>query len=271
MNQDHHLPEPIEQAIERIEDATAEARVLAPLVEEAERRSHWDLFRRFWPLLVVAALAITIVASGALNELSLANLERHHGEVAQFASQHPIWTRLALWAAIVILIITGLPGSPILTLAGGLLFGIVEGAAISVLGDTSGALILYALTRRSLRGNPSASPNALIGRLKSGFDAHPSSYALFLRLVPLFPFTAVSIALAWLNCRPRTFLWTTAVGLLPTAIVYAAIGDGFESALKQHQRLSLDLLGEPRFLLPLIAIGVLALVPVLLGWRKRKS
>lgn len=261
--------DPIERAVERIEDARDEARELEPLVAKAHVASRWQTVRRFWPLLLLATVAITLVSSGVLHELNLKNLQDHHGELQALAHANPLLVRFALWATIVVLIVTGLPGSPLMAVAGGLLFGIAEGALWSVLGDTSGALILYALTRRSLTdGNPST-PGVLIGKLKHGFANHPTSYCLFLRIVPVFPFSAVSIALAWLNCRWKTFLWTTALGVAPSAVVYAAIGDGFEAALKQHRALNLDMLSEPRFLLPMIGMGVLALLPVLMGLRKR--
>lgn len=267
----HHLPEPLDKAIERIGEARDEARELAPLVERAEAVSHWQTIRRFWPLLLLATVAILVLSSGVLSELTLSNLQARHLELVHAAAQHPVLIRLALLLAVVCLIVTSLPGSPVLAMTGGLLFGIAEGAAWSIAGDTLGALILFGLTRRSVRQDRPNTPGALIQKLKDGFASHPNSYALFLRLVPVFPFSAVSIALAWLGCHVRTFLWTTALGVAPSALVYAAIGDGFESALKEHRALNLDLLGEPRFLIPLIAIGVLALMPVLLGLRGKKQ
>lgn len=267
----HHLPEPIDKAIERIGEARDEAKVLAPLVEQAERVSHWQTVRRFWPLLLLGTIAILVLSSGVLSELTLNNLQARHVELLHAAAQHPVLIRLALVLAIVALIVTSLPGSPVLAMTAGLLFGIAEGAAWSVFADTLGASVLYLLTRRSVRQDRPSTPGALIQKLKEGFASHPNSYGLFLRLVPVFPFSAVSIALAWLGCHARTFVWTTALGVLPSALVYAAIGDGFESALKEHRALNMDLLSEPRFLIPLIGIGVLAMLPVLLGLRGRKD
>ncbi|WP_146151879.1 TVP38/TMEM64 family protein [Ahniella affigens] len=267
----HHLPEPLDKAIERIGDARDEARELAPLVERAEAVSHWQTVKRFWPLLLLATIAILVLSSGVLSELTLSNLEARHVELLHAAAQHPVLIRMALLLAIVSLIVTSLPGTPVLAMTAGLLFGIAEGALWSIVGDTLGALALFLLTRRSVRQDQPSTPGALIQKLKAGFASHPNSYALFLRLVPVFPFSAVSIALAWLGCHIRTFIWTTALGVAPSALVYAAIGDGFESALKEHRALTLDLLGEPRFLIPLIAIGVLALLPVLLGLRGKKQ
>lgn len=262
-------PDPLEQAIDRIGEARDEAKALAPLVEQAERVSHWRTLQRFWPLLLLAVVATLLVSSGVVKELSLENLQNRHGELSALATHYPLLIRLAVFFTIVTLIVTSLPGSPLLAIVGGLLFGIGEGAFWSVAGDTTGALILFWLTRRSLGQGAPGSPGALIGKLKAGFLAHPTSFCLFLRIVPVFPFSPVSIALAWLGCRWRTFAWTTALGVAPSALVYAAIGDGFEAALKEHRALSMDMLSEPRFLLPMIGMGVLALLPVLMGLRRK--
>ena len=62
----------------------------------------------------------------------------------------------------------------------------------------------------------------------------------------------------------------TLFGNLPSSLVYTAIGAGLDRTLAEHGTVSLSLLAQPRFLLPLAALALLALLPVFFGLRGRR-
>ena len=96
------------------------------------------------------------------------------------------------------------------------------------------------------------------------------SFAFFIRIVPAFPFGVASVALAWLGCRYRLFVLSSSLGVLPSSLIYSAIGAGVSGALANHEQISLSILAEPRFAIPLVALAVLALLPALLGFRRKQ-
>ncbi len=260
-----HAAEVVE---ERIEDAALESREIAPLVDEARRLPWWGHVRRFWPLLLIAAAATLFVLSGAWRELHLDRLDDHYTRLSLWSVAHPIGFRLGLVAALASLTAIGLPGGVVLVVMGGVFLGIFEGALYAVSADGIGATLLYFAARRTINDGDQKPSGALIERLRSGFARHPISYALFLRLVPVFPFGAVSVALAWLGCRYRLFLVTSMVGVLPSLVVYAALGSSIAPTLAAHLPIDTALFSQPRFLIPLVVLAALSLIPVLLGLRR---
>ena len=269
--QPHSLRDAITQIEDRIEhaveDAVHEAQELEPLVAQARRATWFGHLGRWWPLLLAAIMMIAIISSGALNELTIESLATRRLQLVAFADAWPIGSRIALLGATVLVVCAGLPGSAGLATVGGLIIGTWQSALLVTLGDAIGAAYLYFSVRRVIAGDRRAP--ALVESLRAGFARHPASYAIFLRLVPIAPFAAVSIALVWLGCSLRTFLVTSFVGIAPINTIYAWFGAGLAATLARHGKVSSAMLAEPRFMLPLIALATLALLPVLLGLRKR--
>jgi uncharacterized membrane protein YdjX (TVP38/TMEM64 family) len=117
-----------------------------------------------------------------------------------------------------------------------------------------------------------------VAKLAEGFRANAFNYLLFLRLVP-FPFWLVNLAPALFGVRLRTFLLATSIGILPATFAFATFGAGLGSVIAAHEAhytacvasgrtgctvdFDLSRVLTPTVLLALVALGVLALLPVL--------
>jgi uncharacterized membrane protein YdjX (TVP38/TMEM64 family) len=101
--------------------------------------------------------------------------------------------------------------------------------------------------------------------MEEGFRENAFSYLLILRLVPLFPFFLVNIAPAAFNVKLRDFALATFIGIIPGAFAYASAGAGLGAVIEKGGEVSLDgLLTDPKILTPIIALSVLALLPIVL-------
>lgn len=260
-----HAAEAIEQ---RVEAARLGALEISPLVSVARQLPWWGHVRRFWPFLLIAGVAVAFIASGAWRQLHLDVLAQNFQTLQSWSSGHPLLARLSLVLMIAVIIAIGMPGAVVLVVAGGMLFGSLQAAAYSVLGDGLGASLLFLAARRAMDDGDDSPSSALVARLRQGYAEHPISYAMFLRLVPVFPFGAVSVALTWLGASYRLFLTTSMLGVLPALLVYAALGAGLADAIAHHESIGTATLSQPKFLLPLIALALLSLVPVLFGLRR---
>ena len=100
-----------------------------------------------------------------------------------------------------------------------------------------------------------------VQRMRSGFEQNAVSYMLFLRLVPVFPFFLVNLAPAFLGVPLRVFVLTTFFGIIPGTFVYASLGAGLGDLIGEES-IDLGLIFEPRYLLPILGLAILALVPV---------
>ncbi|ODA65977.1 TVP38/TMEM64 family inner membrane protein YdjZ [Methyloligella halotolerans] len=189
---------------------------------------------------------------------------------------------IVLYAASVAL---SVPGGAVLTLAGGFLFGWLWGGVAAVVGATLGAVIVYVATRSALR-------NLLLDRLedtrldrfRKGFGENAFSYLLFLRVVPVFPFWLVNLVPGPLGVSFRTYTLATLIGIIPGTFAFSIAGAGLDSVIAaQGARCAAE--GMPRenclhfdatsiftpeLIVGFIALGVLALVPVLVKRYRRR-
>ena len=160
------------------------------------------------------------------------------------------------------------------------------GASASVIGAAIGAILIFLVARTAL-GEPLlrwVGPRA--NQLAKGFRDDAFSYLLFLRLVPVFPFFLVNLVPAFAGVRLGPFVAATALGVIPGAVVFAMAGTGLDSVITAQKNSydqciaakgpdchmvfdPMDIL-TPQLIAALIALGLLALVPVAVKyWRAR--
>jgi len=243
--------------------------------------------RRLVPLVAVIVLAIVAFIVFGRGGLSLEELVRHRMAIGDFVTQHRLLAVLAYIALYIAAIGLSLPGAVFLTVAGGFLFGLAVGATAAVIGATIGATIIFLIARSAL-GEPllrRAGPRA--AQLARGFRDDAFSYLLFLRLVPAFPFFLVNLVPAFAGVRLLPFVGATALGVIPGALVFALAGTGLDSVIAAQKGAydaciaagkggcamafnASDVL-TPQLIGALIALGLLALVPVLVKRLRARS
>lgn len=217
------------------------------------------------PALIVLGLAV-FVGLHLDRYLSFETLAANRSWLLSQVEQNPALIASAFAAVYVAATTLSLPGSSILTMSAGFLFGLYVGTAIAVVSATVGATLLFLIARTSfgefLRGRALGA----LQSLKDGFRRGAFNYLLFLRLVPLFPFWLINLAAAFLDVPPRTFVAGTFLGIIPGAAVYASVGSSLGEILDQGRKPELDILFAPNILIPILALAVLSLVPI--GYRR---
>jgi uncharacterized membrane protein YdjX (TVP38/TMEM64 family) len=219
-------------------------------------------FRAFLPIIVLIALGIALLASGALNRFAPENLAHEQASLQAQIADHPLIAALLQTVAVMLSISTGIPGVVVLIFAGGMLFGVVFGTILSSIGVTLGALILFIASRHAFGDHRGVSAPGLVERLRGGYLAHPVSYTFFLRLVPFFPFGGVTVGLAWLRCPLWLFLTATTIGGAVMTGIETALGAGLARSIGEQHSVNFNLLAEPSVFVPLIGLGLMALIPI---------
>jgi uncharacterized membrane protein YdjX (TVP38/TMEM64 family) len=229
-------------------------------------------FRSFLPLLILIAIGIALLASGGLDRFSPERLAGEQALLQARIAAHPIHASLIHIGVTTLAIATGVPGVLVVILAGGMLFGVAWGTALSTTGATLGALILFLASRQAFGTQADARAPALVERLRGGYLAHPVAYTCFLRLVPFFPFGAVTVALAWLRCPLWLFLAATAGGGTLMVGIETALGAGLAKNIGANHAINVSLFSDPWVIVPLVAMGLLALAPIVIGkWREARK
>ncbi len=114
----------------------------------------------------------------------------------------------------------------------GMVFGPIWGTLVTWVSALVGAQISFELARRF--GRPVTErvlPEAIVSRADGLCTNAGWPLLLGLRLLPTVAFTAINWAAGLTRMRRSTFVWTTAVGILPGAIVFTTTGAGLGALL----------------------------------------
>ena len=224
--------------------------------------------RSLLPLFLLVGFGVALFFSGAFDRLRPEALPAQQALLQGYVDQHPVLSRLIHVGVLTLAISTGIPGAVVLIFAGGMLFGVIWGTVLSSVAVTLGALILFFAARSAFGDHSHGEAPLLVEKLRTGYFAHPVSYTFFLRLVPFFPFGAVTMALAWLRCPAWLFALATGVGGTLTTAIETTLGAGLVKNIATHGEIGAKLLTDPHVLVPVLALAGLALVPIAVKrWR----
>lgn len=227
---------------------------------------------RFLPIAVIAAAAAAVFLTGAHKYLSLDSLRENHAALETLVEKRLLFALLAFAAAYVVVTALSLPGGALMSLVGGLLFGPFLGTAVVMLAATAGAAIIFTAARTAVGDSLRRRAGPFVKRMEDGFRSNAFSYLLILRLVPAFPFFVVNIAPALFDVKLRTFILATFIGIAPGTFAFVSAGNGLGAVLESGGEIKLTgLLTQPAVLTPIVALSVLAMLPVLMKSRGRMS
>jgi uncharacterized membrane protein YdjX (TVP38/TMEM64 family) len=228
--------------------------------------------RRLVPLLLLAAATVLVFATGLHRYLSMDVLSEHYRELRAWAAAHPVVAPLAFGVVYAAGVAVSIPGASVMTLAGGLMFGLVLGTAVAVAAATLGATLVFLIAKTAVGEPLRRRARGRIKRMEDGFQEDALSYLLVLRLVPIFPFWLVNIVPAFLGMRLVTYVAGTFLGILPGTAVIVSVGNGLGEILEAGERPDLSLVFSPEVLGPLVALAALVLSTTLYKrWRRRRN
>ena len=166
-------------------------------------------------LLALGGLLAWLWYSGLLDQLTLANLKAHRTSIAGQVAAHP-WRAAGIYFAVYALATAAsIPEAFALTLAGGALFGLVEGLVLVSFASSIGATLAFLASRTFLRDSVQRRYGERLKTFDAGILRDGAFYLFSLRLVPAVPFVLINL-LAGLTALPaRTFYWVSQLGMLP--------------------------------------------------------
>ncbi len=211
-------------------------------------------------ILGVLFIAVCIVLITWMNRsgiFTFENLVNNKEALKTYVADHYL-VAVALFVAFYFISTTfSLPLGLVLSVTGGFLFGSVLGTAFINIGATAGAAALFIGSRYFFGDYFQAKYGANIEALNKELEQNGKSYLLTLRLIPIFPFFLVNLMAGLSTISITTFIWTTALGIIPGSFVYAYAGNQLSSIQSTNDIVS------PSILSALVLLGLLALVPTL--------
>lgn len=246
--------------------------------------------------LVAVAVATGVAYAGELGELaSFKTIGLNYDALRRLVEANYGLAALAYLGLYALIGLFLLPGSPVLAVLSGLLFGHAVGIPLSIVGSTVAATLGFTMARLTVGRSVGVMSNPVLDRLRAGFARHALSYMMFLRLTPGLPFGVVNVAPAMLGVPLSTFAIGTTVGMLPSRIALSTAGAGLATVIdRQNVQYSQCLATSPpgtascsydidvaslltnETLAAFVALAVLALVPAMMDaaprvWRRPGS
>ena len=221
------------------------------------------------PACLIAGL-ILFFATGLHQKISFQQLAQSYGEIKLFVTEQRVLALMIFFTVYFLAVAMSLPIASLLTLSGGAIFG-WWAALMIITAAAAGAGLVFLAAKSLLRDWLKQKTGAFMQKLETGFRKNGFSYLLALRLIPAAPFWVVNIIPALVGMRFSTFMLATFVGIAPGTLVYVWVAQGFDLILAQGKVPDLSLLKEPKIILPLVALGVMSLLPVALDHLKKKK
>ena len=233
-------------------------------------RGSWT---RLAVLTLILAAVVSFFAFDLHHWLSFEQVKSQQAAVEAYRSEHPWFSALAYVVLYVVVAGLSLPGATVLTLLGGAVFGLALGTVLVSFASSIGATLAFLAARFVLRDWVRARFGRRLARIDAGIERDGAFYLFTLRLVPVFPYFLINLAMGLTGLRTWTFYWVSQVGMLAATVVYVNAGtqlariDSPQGLLSPTLLASLALLG----LFPWLARALLDLVKrrrVYAGWTR---
>lgn len=175
-------------------------------------------------LLVILVMIAAFFIFDLQQYLSLEALKSQQAAIESYRSAHPVLAMIIY--ALIYIAVTGLslPGAVVLTLAGGAVFGLFWGVVIVSFASTIGATLSFLAARFLFRDSVQSRFGTRLQALNEGIDRDGAFYLFTLRLVPVFPFFMINLAMGLTSLRVWTFYWISQIGMLAGTIVFVNAG-----------------------------------------------
>jgi len=175
-------------------------------------------------IIVILSCTVAFFAFDLQRFFTLGMLKARQEAIAGYSAGHPFLAG-ALYG-ILYVAVTGLslPGATVMTLAGGAVFGLLWGTLLVSFASSMGATLAFLSARFLFRDAVKARFGERLKAIDEGMARDGWLYLFTLRLVPVFPFFVINLAMGLTSLPVRTFYWVSQVGMLAGTIVYVNAG-----------------------------------------------
>lgn len=208
--------------------------------------------KRKFLLTLVILILILFNLLGAEEYISLAFLSGKLTLMKDYTESHFVFASIIATNVYTLICLFSLPGAAILTMLYGALFGLAYGVLLVSFASTLGATMAMILVRYLLRDFVMNKFKKSISKIDSEIEKQGKLYLFTLRLLPIFPFFIINIAMGVTKIPIRTFFWVSQIGMLPGTILYVNAGKQFSKLTSMKDIIS------PEFI---FSVLLLALMP----------
>ncbi len=217
--------------------------------------------------LILGCIFISVVfiawKAGLHSCLTIENIKTHaawlHEQVALY-----YWRSVLIYiAAFIAVVMSCLPGTALMNIVGGFLFGIVSGVIYIVTAATISATLFFCMVRYVIGSLIQERYKDRLSHFNRKIKESGWVYLLIIRCIPVIPFFMVNLFAGLTQISATTYIWTTFIGVIPSAIIFAYAGQHLTTVTQWKDVFSFPII------IALLLLIVGALVPIIIN-RYRK-
>jgi pyruvate/2-oxoglutarate dehydrogenase complex dihydrolipoamide dehydrogenase (E3) component/uncharacterized membrane protein YdjX (TVP38/TMEM64 family) len=180
---------------------------------------------------------------------TLAFLKSQHQAAEHYYAEHGGLALMIYFLVYTLMTAVSFPGALILTLAGGAFFGFWLGVVSVSFASTIGATLAFLVARFFFRDQIQIRFGDKLTSMNEGIKKDGGFYLFTLRLIPIFPFFLVNLAMGLTPIKASTYYLVSQLGMLPGTMVYVNAGtqlvkiDSLQGILSPELILSFSILG----------------------------
>jgi len=180
------------------------------------------------PKIKLALLLGVLIAAFLLSDLpqylTLENLKAQQNQIEAYRHSHPFAAMMAYLGLYIAVTGLSLPGAAVLTIAGGGIFGLFWSTVLVSFASSIGATLAFLAARFLFRDWVRAKFGLRLKAIEAGLLRDGPYYLFSLRLVPIFPFFLINLAMGLTPMKTATFYWVSQAGMLAGTLVYVNAG-----------------------------------------------
>jgi dihydrolipoamide dehydrogenase len=172
----------------------------------------------------IAALVALFFVLDLQQYFTLATLKSRQAALMDYYETHTLLTIGIYMAVYIVVTALSLPGAAVMTLAGGAVFGLAIGTVVVSFASSIGATLAFLVARFLLKDYIQTRFKEKLQAINRGIEKDGMFYLFTLRLVPVFPFFVINLAMALTPIKTAMFYVVSQIGMLPGTIVYVNAG-----------------------------------------------
>ena len=204
-------------------------------------------------LLVLLIIIIAIWTIYFLNKdfFRLETLFNNIENIKYYISHNYLFSIFIFFLFYSILILCNFPMASLLSMVSGFLFGTWVGAILAIMGGTIGAFGIFIIAKFFFLDFIKKNLLKRYSFIVNYFNKNDLELMLLIRLIPAVPFFAQNLILAGLGPNNKKFFYTTLIGLAPWSFIFGSVGQGLDEIFINGTQISLLMIAEPKYLVPL--------------------
>jgi uncharacterized membrane protein YdjX (TVP38/TMEM64 family) len=175
-------------------------------------------------LIVIVGLIVAVKVFGIDQYLTLSYLKGSLDSLKSLYANHSLMVIAVYFVIYVVTTSLSLPGASPLGIAGGALFGFWTATIVVSFASTIGATLACFVSRFLLRDWIQNKFGDRVKKVNEGIEKEGAFYLFTLRLIPVFPFWLINLAMGLTKMSLVKFYWVSQIGMLPGTMVFVNAG-----------------------------------------------